>query len=127
VVAQDPVLAHVISLELALLDPAIRRSPQEVERLLHPDFREVGVDGHVWDRDGVVAALASETGARARATDVHARFAGDDVVLVTYSAEGRAGPRAWRSRRSSIWVRGEDGWRVLFHQGTPADGASAAV
>jgi hypothetical protein len=23
------------------------------------------------------------------------------------------------SLRSSLWVRGQDGWRLIFHQGTP--------
>jgi hypothetical protein len=86
----------------------------EVERLLHPEFREFGTAGRVWDRASIVAALAEDPGPRATASEVEARTVADGVVLVTYVAEAAG----WRSLRSSLWVRDEDGWRVLFHQGT---------
>jgi hypothetical protein len=104
-------LDEVVALELSLLDPGVRRSPERVERLLHPDFREFGASGHAWDRDGIVAALATDPGRGWAATDIDAREVADGVVLVTYRAAG--------SLRSSLWVRGADGWQVLFHQGTP--------
>ena len=46
------------------------------------------------------------------ASDVRATEVAGGVVLVTYEAGA--------SLRSSLWVRSDDGWRVLFHQGTPA-------
>jgi hypothetical protein len=109
-------LDEVVALELRLLDPETRRSPAEVERLLHPEFREIGASGRVWDRDSIVANLAANPGEPARATEVTARFVADRAVLVTYAAES-AGVR---SLRSSLWVGEDGGWRVLFHQGTPA-------
>ena len=105
---------EVVALELRLLDPAVRADRREVERLLHPEFREIGASGRLWDREEMVAALAEEPGTAATASEVEARVVADGVVLVTYIAESAAG----RSRRSSLWVRGDDGWRVLFHQGT---------
>jgi hypothetical protein len=109
------VLDEVVALELRLLDPATRRNPAAVEPLLHEDFREIGASGRLWDRAAIVAALAGDPGEQARATEVTARFVSDRVVLITYTAE-RAGAR---SRRSSLWLDGDGGWRVLFHQGTP--------
>jgi hypothetical protein len=108
------VLDEVVALELRLLDPETRRRPAAVERLLHPDFREVGASGRLWDRDSIVAALADDPGEPSRASEVTAKFVSDHVVLITYAAE-RDGVR---SLRSSLWLRGDDGWRVLFHQGT---------
>ena len=107
-----PALEHVIALELSLLDPDVRRTPQRVERLLHADFREYGASGRVYDRESLVAALATEPGSGWEASGVDAREVSGDVVLVTYRASG--------SLRSSLWVEGPDGWRMLFHQGTPA-------
>jgi hypothetical protein len=104
-------LEHVIALELSLLDPEVRRSPERVGRLLHCDFREFGPGG-AWDREAIVAALAADPGRGWQATDVEARAVAAGVVLVTYRAAG--------SLRSSLWVSGPDGWQVLFHQGTPA-------
>jgi hypothetical protein len=101
----------VVALELSLLDPEVRRSPERVERLLHRDFREFGVSG-VWEREAIVAALAADPGTGWTATEVDAREVGAGVVLVTYRAAG--------SLRSSLWVSGPDGWQILFHQGTPA-------
>ena len=108
-------LEHVIALELSLLDPGVRRSPERVERLLHADFREFGAAGGAWSREAIVAALAADPGRGWTATDVEAREVSDGVVLVTY--------RAASSLRSSLWVRGPDGWQVLFHQGAPAPAA----
>ena len=104
-------LDEVVALELALLDPEVRRSPERVQRLLHPDFREIGLSG-VWNRDAIVAALAADPGTGWTATEVEAREVAGGVVLVTYRAAG--------SLRSSLWVEGPEGWQLLFHQGTPA-------
>lgn len=117
----DPVLTEVLALERALLDPAVRRDRARVRGLLHDDFREIGASGALWSRDQIVAALAAESAVlapRVRVRDEAARFVLGDVVLVTYLAISAAG----RSLRSSLWVRDPDdgGWRMLFHQGTPA-------
>ena len=109
--AGDATLDHVVALEMRLLDPATRRDPSAVASLLHPDFREIGASGRWWTRSEIVAALAADPGEHLVAEDVVARAAGDRAVLVTYAVPG--------SLRSSLWVRCADGWRVLFHQGTP--------
>lgn len=119
-------LAEVVSLELALLHPATRAARREVERLLHADFREVGASGRAWERDSVLAALAAAPGETVVATDVSARHVAADVVLITYRATHR-GREPGVSLRSSLWCRGEDGWRVLFHQGTPVDPADGGT
>ena len=74
-------LEDVVALELSLLDPQVRRSPERVQRLLHPDFREFGVSG-AWERDGIVAALAADPGPGWEATEVEAREVASGVVLV---------------------------------------------
>ena len=101
---------EVIGLELRLLERETRRRPEEVERLLHPEFREFGESGTVWDRESIVAALAADPGGGFTASDVRATEVAGGVVLVTYATGA--------SLRSSLWVRSDDGWRVLFHQGT---------
>ena len=39
--------------ELSLLDPAVRLSPKRLAGLLHPDDREFGTSGRIWDRDSM--------------------------------------------------------------------------
>ncbi|MFD7702692.1 DUF4440 domain-containing protein [Streptomyces caelestis] len=47
--------------ELSLLDhPEVRRSPECVGELLHPDFLEFGASGRIRDRASIIAALAAE-------------------------------------------------------------------
>jgi len=117
----DQVIAEVLSLERRLLDPVTRASSRNVERLLHADFREVGATGRSWDRNSVLAALTTAPGETTAVTDMSARVVAAGVVLVTYQARG-SGERGG-SLRSSLWCKGEDGWRVLFHQGTPVSPA----
>ncbi|MDQ3676566.1 MAG: nuclear transport factor 2 family protein [Actinomycetota bacterium] len=112
---RDEQLAEVVALELQLLAPRVRADREEAQRLLHPDFREIGPSGIVWDREAIVEELQARPGEHTEVRDVQARAVSDGVVLVTYMAAGTS-----ESLRSSIWVREEDGWRVLFHQRTPS-------
>jgi ribonuclease HI len=111
----DEQLAEVVALELQLLDPRVRADREAVERLLHADFREIGESGRVWGRAAILAELAAAPGQPGEVRDVEARAVSEGVVLVTYVSAGER-----ESLRSSLWVMGEDGWRVLFHQGTPS-------
>lgn len=44
-----------------------------------------------------------------------------DVAVLAYRAEARCEAGAvWRVLCSSVWLRGEDGWRIVQHQQTPA-------
>jgi ribonuclease HI len=113
----DQVLDDLVARELQLLGPATRADPEAVERLLHPDFREFGATGGVWDRDAVVAALAADPGAGPEVASMEGRWVADRAVLLTYEITSPA-----RSLRSSLWVQDADEWRLLFHQGTPAAG-----
>lgn len=105
---------EVIERELALLDPAVRRDPQRVRALLHPDFTEYGASGRIWDRDSI-AAVTSGTGRPIAAGGMSTTRLGPDAVLLTYrsNASGR------HALRSSVWVRDPAaGWLLRFHQGT---------
>jgi ribonuclease HI len=87
-----------------------------VRALLHPDFREVGASGRVWDRESVAAALAAEPGGPVETSAVAAVRVAAEVVLVTYVAA--RGPA--RSHRSSLWLADNGSWLLRHHQGTPA-------
>ena len=111
---EDGDVALVIEQELALLQPGVRSSPEAVRGLLHESFREFGASGRIWGRDETVAALADSPGPGAEAEDLRSVRIGNDVILLTYVA--RRPDR--RSLRNSLWVRGPNGWRLFFHQGT---------
>jgi hypothetical protein len=106
---------EVVRRELELLDPAIRRDPEAVRARLHPDFREVGASGRVWDVESIVASLSLEhDDAPAETHDLQPLVLADDVVLLSYTVR-RAG---LVSRRVSVWQREDGDWRLRYHQGT---------
>jgi ribonuclease HI len=109
----------VRALELRLLDPAVRGRPAEVERLLHPEFVEIGASGRRWERREIVEVLRADPGESPRVSDLAVQALSPDTVLVTYRAE-RSTPEQDASLRASLWLRDAHGWRVRFHQGTPA-------
>ena len=111
-------LDHVIGLEHRLLEPSTRGDRAQLERLLHPDFEEIGASGRVFDRAGIIAQLTTEGPYTVLPSIVaiSAHLVTDDVVLVHFTT--RRDDRV--AERSSWWVRTVDGLRVRFHQGTPS-------
>lgn len=85
-----------------------------VSSLLAEDFREFGKSGRVYDREETLAALASTSLAPVMMEDFQAALLSDTVALVTYRAK-RDGVE---SLRSSIWVKRDERWQIVFHQGT---------
>lgn len=113
----DQRVVEVIRLERELLHPEVRRQPDRVKALLHPDFQEFGASGVVWTAQTIVEHLASHedrTGDPVELEQPTAISLGPDSILLTY----RATSGRHDSLRSSVWVRHGDSWRMLFHQGT---------
>jgi hypothetical protein len=115
-------VAAAVEGELALLDPRVRGSRQRVDALLHPDFREFGASGRIWDRASIMAMLDAD-GPDAPpivASGVKGVRLAPDLVHLTFDTD--AGGR--RAHRSSLWRRTDRGWRLYFHQGTLYEGDS---
>ncbi|MET7907489.1 nuclear transport factor 2 family protein [Streptomyces avermitilis] len=113
----NPAVESAIEAELRLLDPEIRRSPEQVGALLHPDFCEFGASGRFWDRASIIAALATETDPEARpVTTSHMKGVqlAPDLVHLTFDTDhdGR------RAHRSSLWRLSGQEWLLYFHQAT---------
>ncbi|MFJ5995339.1 DUF4440 domain-containing protein [Streptomyces sp. NPDC092370] len=104
--------------ELALLTPKVRRSPERVGALLHPDFHEFGASGRHWSRAAIIASLAATTEPGGRPVTVSALRGvqlAPDLVHLTYDTEYDGA----RAHRSSLWRRTEGRWLLWFHQATP--------
>ncbi|MGH3357996.1 MAG: DUF4440 domain-containing protein [Nocardioidaceae bacterium] len=108
---------RVIGAERRLLDPAVRADRDAVDRLLHPEFTEIGASGRQWTRAEILDAMPGWDHADPVASEFVASHLGDDLIQLTYVCEGVHG----RTRRSSIWQRDGSTWRIRFHQGTRAD------
>lgn len=116
-------LEELRQLEVELHRSEIRRDRSRVEALLHPDFLEFGRSGARYVRDDILRLF----GAGPALPDIHSEgydlvVLAEDVALLTYSSADRdpEGNLQGNALRSSLWVRTETGWKMRFHQGTPA-------
>ncbi|MFF8435520.1 nuclear transport factor 2 family protein [Streptomyces bacillaris] len=121
----SPAVAAAIEGELRLLDPVVRASAELLAALLHPEFREIGTSGRLWNRETIIAALTADDAPRPSPLTA-SRMQGEelclDVVHLTFDTESKG----LRSHRSSLWRLTGAGWRLYFHQATPfADDPSA--
>ncbi|MFN8123183.1 MAG: DUF4440 domain-containing protein [Thermoleophilia bacterium] len=107
--AREPLFHH----------PGLGTTRADYEAQTTVDFREVGASGREYDREAVWAVLAeradrAEGGGEVR--DLRVRHLGGDAWLATYTLHLPSRV----SRRATIWERADDGWRAVYHQGTPA-------
>ncbi|WP_031486854.1 nuclear transport factor 2 family protein [Streptomyces bicolor] len=103
--------------ELRLLDPDVRRSPELLGSLLHPEFHEFGSSGRRWDRESTMTRLPTDTDPHRYVVTSEMRGVrlAPDLVHLTFDTEYNG----VRAHRSSLWRRTDDGWQMYFHQGTP--------
>lgn len=123
----DPDLTHILD-EVAEREPVFHRSAfgssrTDFERLLAPDFWEVGASGRRYSREFILTELEKNPPLDAdaagwRTCDMALRPVGRDTYLVTYTLH--QGKRI--TRRATIWQRTESSWQILYHQGTIATG-----
>ena len=111
---------RIRALEERLLQPDVRKSPQELDRLLANEFVEFASDGRPYDKRQVIEALQHEGAFRRSLIDFNFRRLANDVALATFRAirEDTHSGEIVSSLRSSIWRRDANEWQVVFHQGT---------
>jgi hypothetical protein len=112
--------------ELSLLDPAVRLSPKRLAGLLHPDYREFGTSGRIWDRDSIIAAvtgLDSPSPRPVTTSGMKGAQLAPDVVHLTFDTDSGT----HRAHRSSLWRLTMDGWLLYFHQGTRFTGEAGVI
>lgn len=109
--------------ELMAREPLFHRrefglTRQDHERMTDPEFWEVGASGRRYSRDYVIESLEGRFENLTQETryieDFQCREIAADNYLVTYTL--LQGERL--SRRSTIWRRSYNDWKILYHQGT---------
>lgn len=110
-----------IAAETRLLEPDVRASPELAAELLDSDFHEIGASGRHWDTESILAMMSSGSdavggGPAVEVSGMTGVLLAPGLVHLTYRLD-RAGRR---TLRSSLWRWSEAGWRMYFHQGTPA-------
>lgn len=114
---QDDPIQAAIAGEIRLLDPEVRSSAVLMDELMDPEFTEIGASGRLWDRLSLITALSQDPDPSVvpiAVSDMEGRLLAPGIVHLTYVSDNNGR----RARRSSIWRRSAQGWRLYFHQGT---------
>jgi hypothetical protein len=111
--------------QLRLLEESLWRGETRFNRdhmneLLAPDFLEFGRSGRVYRREDILDVPPQPIDATLPLPKFAVQPITADVVLVTYVSEVTYGAVKEVANRSSLWSRHPGGWRIRFHQGTPA-------
>jgi hypothetical protein len=111
---------QIYQLEDRLLQPEIRRSKEEIAKLLADDFVEFGSSGRIFDKIQVVEGLPHSPTVPMVIEDFQIKVLSSNVVLATYRIVRTNEPREEmkNSLRSSIWKFIDKRWQMVFHQGT---------
>jgi hypothetical protein len=91
-----------------------------MERTLAPDFLEFGRSRRAYTREDTLDIESHPIRATLPLPRFEVRLISADVALITYVSEVACGDEIETANRSSLWSRYPTGWRLRFHQGTPA-------
>lgn len=119
--ADAALAAELEALERALHAPQVRGDRASLAALLDEDFSEIGSSGQCYGRDAALQEIPLE---RAQVLIESEQYAVwllvEDLAQVRYRSRYHVDGQAQRwVLRSSLWRRHGQGWRVVFHQGTP--------
>lgn len=114
-----PFLKH---LEEDMWRPDTRFDRVWMDRVLHPDFEELGASGRRHSRMDTIEVSPTPFRASLPLLQYRLDLLADDVALVRYVSRITYQAVEERANRSSVWVETGDGWRLRFHQGTPVQG-----
>ncbi|AQQ51864.1 nuclear transport factor 2 family protein [Planococcus lenghuensis] len=109
---------ELYELECSHIHPDIRISSQKLNEVLDEAFFEFGSSGKVWKRADYEGDHALEPDDM-EISEFQVHALGPDGALTTYRLFNKTSSR--HSLRSSIWRRRGNGWKLYFHQGTPAE------
>jgi hypothetical protein len=125
--ATAPELAGILD-DLRSREPIFHRrefgtSRADFERMTDDIFWEVGASGRRYSRKFVLDELdqrfSSPHAEDWETQDFHCQWLAENVYLLTYTLlQEPNSPEVRVTRRSTIWRRTEDGWKIVFHQGT---------
>lgn len=101
-----------------LPEPGLRRSPQDLARLLADEFIEFGSSGRIGDKQQVVEALQHESVRQISLTEFAAALLAPGIMLITYRIVERSARKEYAaySLHSPIWKFTGGRWQTVFQQ-----------
>ncbi|NMB47940.1 nuclear transport factor 2 family protein [Candidatus Kuenenbacteria bacterium] len=111
----------VKKLELALLNPKIRKSKNKLAELLADDFLEFAQSGKIHTKQDIINKLPQAPTEKFSPHDYTEKQLSPELVLVRYTVDRRVIKSGLKRRTlcSSIWHKQKGQWRMIFFQGTP--------
>jgi hypothetical protein len=112
----------IIKQEIALHQVWFSTNKSDVERLLHPEFREVEESGRSFNFDEIVSSMdnAKHSEERVHSQDYELINLSSNTALLLYKSAllKPTGEYSCFVKRSSIWVKSDGQWQMKYHQGT---------
>ena len=113
------VLADLSSREPIFHRPEFGTTRADFERMTAEDYWETGASGRRYSRQAVLEMLPERFSVPHEdvweTRDFHCRRLSEDTYLLTYTL---LQDHQRLTRRSTIWRRTADGWKIVYHQGT---------
>ncbi len=113
------VLAELSAREPIFHRPELGTSRADFERMTADDFWEVGASGRRYSRQLVLDELKRRHSRPHEdvweTRDFYCRRLGPETYLLTYML---LQDRRRMTRRATIWERSDEGWKIVYHQGT---------
>ena len=110
----------LITLEKELHGAEARTSRTRLDELISDDFREIGASGKYFGKSEVLEMLPSEEPPEIHSSDYEVFYLAPEIAQVVYQSYrlDDNGSPARKTRRSSIWRKSGEMWKMIFHQGT---------
>lgn len=114
-----PIMEELIALEPIFHHPELGTTREAYEKMTDENFWEVGASGNRYSREYIIKELLERYSKPYKdvweAKDFHCLEISPENYLLTYTL---IQDNIRITRRSTIWRRSSEGWKILYHQGT---------
>ena len=114
---------QIIELEKSLLTFEVRQSKDELLKRISPSFKEIGASGTYFGLENILERLPTEQSWSAVVQDFEFMRHNSEICQLVFRAfiKSNDTDEGTYSLRSSLWQKFEDGWKIIFHQGTKVE------
>jgi len=111
----------IFNLEEKLQQTNIRKSTNELEKLISDNFIEIGSSGTIYTKKDVLRNLPASPTIKFTMTDFKTHILCPDIIQSLFRTEkiNQDTGSTTHSLRSSLWKKEDNAWKMIFHQGTP--------
>ncbi|MBA2709478.1 MAG: nuclear transport factor 2 family protein [Tatlockia sp.] len=102
----------ILQLEQSLLDSSVRKSFEQLNKLIADDFVEFGSSGKIYNKQDCIDP--NEKFRNFKMIDFEIKELSKEVILANYKTIEEDAV----TLRSSVWKHYGNEWKMLFHQGT---------